>query len=36
VILAVGLIGALLAVYQFFFLTVTGTKVNRQLANMAA
>jgi biopolymer transport protein ExbB len=36
VILFVGLIGALLAVYQFFFLTVTGAKVNRQLSNMGS
>jgi len=34
IILAVGLIGALIAVYQFTYLTMTGIKVNRQLANL--
>jgi len=34
IILAVGIIGALIAVYQFTYLTMTGIKVNRQLANL--
>jgi len=34
VIIAVGLIGALLALYQFVFLTLTSTKVNQQLQNL--
>jgi len=33
-ILGIGLIGALIAVYQFSFLLLTSTKVNRQLANL--
>jgi biopolymer transport protein ExbB len=34
VILAVGFIGAVLAIYQFLYLTGTSAKVNRQLSNM--
>lgn len=34
VILSVGFIGAVAAVYQFFYLTIVGFKVNRQLANL--
>jgi biopolymer transport protein ExbB len=35
VILAVGFIGAVFALYQFVYLTVTSRKVKRQLANMS-
>lgn len=35
-ILTVGFIGALAAVYQFFYLNLVGIKVNRQLANLAS
>lgn len=34
VIIAVGIFGALAAVYQFFFLTVVGSKVRKQLAQL--
>jgi biopolymer transport protein ExbB len=34
VILGIGLIGALIAVYQFGFLMLTSARVNRQLANL--
>jgi biopolymer transport protein ExbB len=34
VILAVGIIGALLGIYQFIFLTQVGSKINAQLANL--
>ena len=33
-ILGIGLIGTIIAIYQFGFLTLTSTKVNRQLANL--
>ena len=33
-ILAIGLIGTIIAIYQFGYLTLTSTKVNRQLANL--
>ena len=36
IIIAVGLIGALIAVYQFLYLLITGAKVNRQLANLSS
>ena len=35
VIISVGIIGAILGVFQFFFLTLTSAKVNSQLGNMA-
>jgi biopolymer transport protein ExbB len=34
IIIAVGVVGSLLAIYQFFYLIVTGLKVNRQLADL--
>ncbi|MGQ0618885.1 MAG: MotA/TolQ/ExbB proton channel family protein [Panacagrimonas sp.] len=34
VIMAVGLMGAIAAIYQFFYLSVVGTRVRRQLANL--
>jgi len=34
-ILGIGLIGVLIAVYQFFFLTLTNAKVNQQLSNLS-
>ncbi|MGQ0701428.1 MAG: MotA/TolQ/ExbB proton channel family protein [Panacagrimonas sp.] len=34
VIMAVGVMGAIAAVYQFFFLTVVGSRVRRQLAHL--
>ena len=34
VIITVGVIGAILGIYQFFFLTLTSAQVNRQLTNM--
>ena len=34
VIITVGVIGAILAIYQFFFLALTSAKVNQQLRNM--
>ena len=35
VIITVGVIGAILGIYQFFFLTVTSAQVNGQLSNMS-
>jgi len=34
-ILGIGLIGVLIAVYQFFFLTLANAKVNQQLSNLS-
>ncbi len=34
IIIAVGVIGALLGIYQFFYLLITSSKVNAQLANL--
>lgn len=35
IIIALGLIGTLVAVYQFVYLSITNVKVNRQLANLS-
>ncbi|AXQ30707.1 MotA/TolQ/ExbB proton channel family protein [Solimonas sp. K1W22B-7] len=35
IIIALGLIGTLVAIYQFIYLTITSAKVNRQLGNLS-